>query len=177
MIKTSQSNKSVQPAEAVLQILRGIDLEIKRGETAAIVGTSGSGKSTLLGLLAGLDSPTDGEVHLDGTDIVLLDEDQRAVLRSQKVGFVFQSFQLLPALTALENVMLPLELAGRDDAQPLAKDYLARVGLGERLHHYPRTLSGGEQQRVNEKYVKANLVLPARPARRLNASCPGGSTG
>ena len=148
MIKTSQLNKSVKTAEADLQILRGIDLEIKRGETAAIVGTSGSGKSTLLGLLAGLDSPTDGEVHLDGTDIVLLDEDQRAVLRSQKVGFVFQSFQLLPALTALENVMLPLELAGRDDAQPLAKDYLARVGLGERLHHYPRTLSGGEQQRV-----------------------------
>ena len=133
MIKTSQLNKSVKTAEADLQILRGIDLEIKRGETAAIVGTSGSGKSTLLGLLAGLDSPTDGEVHLDGTDIVLLDEDERAVLRSQKVGFVFQSFQLLPALTALENVMLPLELAGRDDAKPLAEDYLARVGLGERL--------------------------------------------
>ena len=148
MIKTSQLNKSVRTAEADLQILRGIDLEIKRGETAAIVGTSGSGKSTLLGLLAGLDSPTDGEVHLDGTDIVLLDEDERAVLRSQKVGFVFQSFQLLPALTALENVMLPLELAGRDDAKPLAEDYLARVGLGERLQHYPRTLSGGEQQRV-----------------------------
>jgi putative ABC transport system ATP-binding protein len=148
MIKTSQLNKSVKTAEADLQILRGIDLEIKRGETAAIVGTSGSGKSTLLGLLAGLDSPTDGEVHLDGTDIVLLDEDERAVLRSQKVGFVFQSFQLLPALTALENVMLPLELAGRDDAKPLAEDYLARVGLGERLQHYPRTLSGGEQQRV-----------------------------
>ena len=148
MIKTSQLNKSVKTAEADLQILRGIDLEIKRGETAAIVGTSGSGKSTLLGLLAGLDSPTDGEVHLDGTDIVLLDEDARAVLRSQKVGFVFQSFQLLPALTALENVMLPLELAGRDDAKPLAEDYLARVGLGERLQHYPRTLSGGEQQRV-----------------------------
>ena len=116
MIKTSQLNKSVRTAEADLQILRGIDLEIKRGETAAIVGTSGSGKSTLLGLLAGLDSPTGGEIHLDGTDIVLLDEDERAVLRSQKVGFVFQSFQLLPALTALENVMLPLELAGRDDA-------------------------------------------------------------
>jgi putative ABC transport system ATP-binding protein len=148
MIKTSQLNKSVRTAEADLQILRGIDLEIKRGETAAIVGTSGSGKSTLLGLLAGLDSPTGGEVHLDGTDIVLLDEDERAVLRSQKVGFVFQSFQLLPALTALENVMLPLELAGRDDAKPLAEDYLARVGLGARLHHYPRTLSGGEQQRV-----------------------------
>jgi len=123
-------------------------LEIKRGETAAIVGTSGSGKSTLLGLLAGLDSPSGGDIYLDDTNIVQLDEDERAVLRSQKVGFVFQSFQLLPALTALENVMLPLELAGRDDARVMAEDYLARVGLGERLHHYPRTLSGGEQQRV-----------------------------
>lgn len=148
MIKTFQLRKSVRAAEADLEILRGIDLEIKRGETAAIVGTSGSGKSTLLGLLAGLDSPTSGEIYLDDTNIVQLDEDKRAVLRSQKVGFVFQSFQLLPALTALENVMLPLELAGRDDARVVAEDYLARVGLDERLHHYPRTLSGGEQQRV-----------------------------
>ena len=148
MIKTFQLRKSVRAAEADLEILRGIDLEIKRGETAAIVGTSGSGKSTLLGLLAGLDSPTSGEIYLDDTNIVQLDEDKRAVLRSQKVGFVFQSFQLLPALTALENVMLPLELAGRDDARVVAEDYLARVGLEERLHHYPRTLSGGEQQRV-----------------------------
>lgn len=148
MIKTSQLNKSVKTAEADLEILRGIDLEIKRGETAAIVGTSGSGKSTLLGLLAGLDSPSGGDIYLDDTNIVQLDEDERALLRSQKVGFVFQSFQLLPALTALENVMLPLELAGRDDARAMAEDYLARVGLGERLHHYPRTLSGGEQQRV-----------------------------
>ena len=148
MIKTSQLNKSVKTAEADLEILRGIDLEIKRGETAAIVGTSGSGKSTLLGLLAGLDSPSGGDIYLDDTNIVQLDEDERAILRSQKVGFVFQSFQLLPALTALENVMLPLELAGSDDARVMAEDYLARVGLGERLHHYPRTLSGGEQQRV-----------------------------
>lgn len=148
MIKTSQLNKSVKTAEADLEILRGIDMEIKRGETAAIVGTSGSGKSTLLGLLAGLDSPSGGDIYLDDTNIVQLDEDERALLRSQKVGFVFQSFQLLPALTALENVMLPLELAGRDDARAMAEDYLARVGLGERLHHYPRTLSGGEQQRV-----------------------------
>jgi len=148
MIKTSQLNKSVKTAEAELEILRGIDLEIKRGETAAIVGTSGSGKSTLLGLLAGLDSPSAGAIYLDNTNIVQLDEDERAVLRSQKVGFVFQSFQLLPALTALENVMLPLELAGREDARIMAEDYLSRVGLGERLHHYPRTLSGGEQQRV-----------------------------
>ena len=148
MIKTSQLNKSVKTADADLEILRGIDLEIKRGETAAIVGTSGSGKSTLLGLLAGLDSPSGGDIYLDDTNIVQLDEDERAILRSQKVGFVFQSFQLLPALTALENVMLPLELAGRNDARVMAEDYLARVGLGERLHHYPRTLSGGEQQRV-----------------------------
>ena len=148
MIKTSQLNKSVKTAEADLEILRGIDLEIKRGETAAIVGTSGSGKSTLLGLLAGLDSPSGGDIYLDDTNIVQLDEDERAELRSQKVGFVFQSFQLLPALTALENVMLPLELAGRADARVMAEDYLARVGLDERLHHYPRTLSGGEQQRV-----------------------------
>ena len=148
MIKTSQLNKSVKTAEADLEILRGIDLEIRRGETAAIVGTSGSGKSTLLGLLAGLDSPSGGDIYLDDINIVQLDEDERAVLRSQKVGFVFQSFQLLPALTALENVMLPLELAGRDDARIMAEDYLSRVGLGERLHHYPRTLSGGEQQRV-----------------------------
>jgi len=148
MIKTFQLRKSVRAAEADLEILRGIDLEIKRGETAAIVGTSGSGKSTLLGLLAGLDSPTSGEIYLGDTNIVQLDEDERAVLRSQKVGFVFQSFQLLPALTALENVMLPLELAGSDDARVVAEDYLARVGLDQRLHHYPRTLSGGEQQRV-----------------------------
>ena len=148
MIKTSRLKKAVKTAEAELEILRGIDLEIKRGETAAIVGTSGSGKSTLLGLLAGLDSPTGGDIYLDDMNIVTLDEDERAVLRSQKVGFVFQSFQLLPALTALENVMLPLELAGREEARAMAEDFLARVGLGDRLHHYPRTLSGGEQQRV-----------------------------
>jgi len=148
MIKTSQLIKRVSTAESELEILRGIDLEIKRGETAAIVGASGSGKSTLLGLLAGLDAPSSGEITLDGTNIVNLDEDQRATLRSEKVGFVFQNFQLLPALTALENVMLPLELAGIDDAREKSEEFLSRVGLAERLHHYPRTLSGGEQQRV-----------------------------
>ena len=148
MIKTSQLIKRVSTAESELEILRGIDLEIKRGETAAIVGASGSGKSTLLGLLAGLDAPSSGEIALDGTNIVNLDEDQRATLRSEKVGFVFQNFQLLPALTALENVMLPLELAGIDSAREKSEEFLSRVGLGERLHHYPRTLSGGEQQRV-----------------------------
>ena len=148
MIKTSQLIKLVSMAESELEILRGIDLEIKRGETAAIVGASGSGKSTLLGLLAGLDAPSSGEITLDGTNIVNLDEDERATLRSEKVGFVFQNFQLLPALTALENVMLPLELAGIDAAREKSEEFLSRVGLAERLHHYPRTLSGGEQQRV-----------------------------
>ena len=148
MIKTSQLIKRVSTAESELEILRGIDLEIKRGETAAIVGASGSGKSTLLGLLAGLDSPSSGEITLDGTNIVNLDEDARATLRSEKVGFVFQNFQLLPALTALENVMLPLELAGIDGAREKSEEFLSRVGLAERFHHYPRTLSGGEQQRV-----------------------------
>ena len=148
MIKTSQLIKRVSTAESELEILRGIDLEIKRGETAAIVGASGSGKSTLLGLLAGLDAPSSGEITLDGTNIVNLDEDERATLRSEKVGFVFQNFQLLPALTALENVMLPLELAGIDAAREKSEEFLSRVGLAERFHHYPRTLSGGEQQRV-----------------------------
>lgn len=148
MIKTSQLIKRVSTAESELEILRGIDLEIKRGETAAIVGASGSGKSTLLGLMAGLDAPSSGEITLDGTNIVNLDEDERATLRSEKVGFVFQNFQLLPALTALENVMLPLELAGIDDAREKSEEFLSRVGLEERFHHYPRTLSGGEQQRV-----------------------------
>ena len=148
MIKTSQLIKRVSTAESELEILRGIDLEIKRGETAAIVGASGSGKSTLLGLLAGLDAPSSGEISLDGTNIVNLDEDERATLRSEKVGFVFQNFQLLPALTALENVMLPLELAGIDGAREKSEEFLSRVGLAERFHHYPRTLSGGEQQRV-----------------------------
>jgi len=140
--------KRVSTAEFELEILRGIDLEIKRGETAAIVGASGSGKSTLLGLLAGLDAPSSGEITLDGTNIVNLDEDERATLRSEKVGFVFQNFQLLPALTALENVMLPLELARIDGAREKSEGFLSRVGLAERFHHYPRTLSGGEQQRV-----------------------------
>ena len=148
MIKTSQLIKRVSTAESELEILRGIDLEIKRGETAAIVGASGSGKSTLLGLLAGLDAPSSGELTLDGVNIVNLDEDERATLRSEKVGFVFQNFQLLPALTALENVMLPLELAGIDSAREKSEEFLSRVGLAERFHHYPRTLSGGEQQRV-----------------------------
>ena len=135
-------------ADGVLEILRGISFEIKQGDTAAIVGVSGSGKSTLLGLLAGLDVASGGDVIIDGQSLAALDEDERAALRAEKVGFVFQSFQLLPALTALENVMLPLELSGNNSALARATGYLERVGLDHRLNHYPSMLSGGEQQRV-----------------------------
>jgi len=131
-----------------LEILKGITLEIKSGESVAIVGASGSGKSTLLGLLAGLDEASGGRVVIGDTDLGELDEDGRALFRGRHVGFVFQSFQLLPALTALENVMLPLELQGQTRAFELARTFLERVGLGSRTGHYPRQLSGGEQQRV-----------------------------
>ncbi len=131
-----------------LEILKGINLEIKSGESVAIVGASGSGKSTLLGLLAGLDEPTAGRVVVGATDLSQLDEDGRALFRGQEVGFVFQSFQLLPALTALENVMLPLELSGQPDAKEQAEHFLERVELQDRVGHYPRQMSGGEQQRV-----------------------------
>lgn len=131
-----------------LEILKGITLEIKSGESVAIIGASGSGKSTLLGLLAGLDEATAGSVEIDGTDLGALDEDDRARFRGQHIGFVFQSFQLLPALTALENVMLPLELQGQNSVQEQALHYLRRVGLDARTNHYPLQLSGGEQQRV-----------------------------
>ena len=140
--------KRVVAQSGSLTILSGLDLQIKSGESAAIVGTSGSGKSTLLGVLAGLDLPTEGEVHLADKRIDHLDEDERASVRSHHTGFVFQSFQLLPNLTALENVMLPLELAGADNIVAASRELLERVGLGERLDHYPRQLSGGEQQRV-----------------------------
>ena len=131
-----------------LEILKGISLEIKSGESVAIIGASGSGKSTLLGLLAGLDEASEGRVIIGDTDLSKLDEDGRALFRGQQIGFVFQSFQLLPALTALENVMLPLELNGHDDAREQAEYFLDRVELSERSHHYPRQMSGGEQQRV-----------------------------
>lgn len=148
MIKASNLRKRVPMAGEQLEILKGIDLEIKSGQAVAIIGASGSGKSTLLGLLAGLDEASDGTVHIGQTELGSLDEDGRALLRSREVGFVFQAFQLLPALTALENVMLPLELRGQTDAQQQAERFLERVGLGARLRHYPRQLSGGEQQRV-----------------------------
>jgi len=148
MLVAEHLNKSAVTAEGKLDILTDVNLAIQAGEAVAVVGVSGSGKSTLLSLLAGLDLPTSGQVSLNGIVLTALDEDGRASLRSQMVGFVFQSFQLLPMLTALENVMLPLELKGVRDAAPLAQEFLARVGLAHRLHHYPRQLSGGEQQRV-----------------------------
>lgn len=151
--------KSVRDATGTLDILRDVNFTLQRGQTVAIVGASGSGKSTLLTLLAGLDTPSSGTVQLDGTDLFALNEDQRAALRAQKVGFVFQSFQLLGNLTALENVMLPLELAGRRDARQTATQMLERVGLGARLRHYPKLLSGGEQQRV--ALARAFVVHPA----------------
>ncbi len=148
MLRVENLSHRVDLGNDTLTILQGVNLEIKRSESVAIVGRSGSGKTTLLGLLAGLDTPTEGVVHLDGARISELSEDKRAQLRAQRVGFVFQSFQLLPALTALENVMLPLELGGHKEPAARARELLSRVGLGERLTHTPRQLSGGEQQRV-----------------------------
>ena len=148
LLAAERLTKTVTSGEAPLTILDEVSFEIAPGESVAIVGASGSGKTTLLGLLAGLDRPTAGEVRIDGRALSGLDEDARAALRQRLLGFVFQSFQLLPALTALENVMLPLELAGRDDPRPAALESLARVGLAARVRHYPSQLSGGEQQRV-----------------------------
>jgi len=148
MLRVTDLTHTVSLEDDTLMILQGVNLEINRGESVAIVGRSGSGKTTLLGLLAGLDTPSSGLVELDGSEISRLSEDDRAKLRARRVGFVFQSFQLLPALSALENVMLPLELAGIDKAEERAAGLLVRVGLGERLRHTPRQLSGGEQQRV-----------------------------
>jgi putative ABC transport system ATP-binding protein len=148
MIRIENLCKSVDTSEGLLTILKSVSLNIDTGEAVAIIGASGSGKSTLLGLMAGLDTATSGDVVLDGQSLNTMDEEQRAVLRGQMVGFVFQSFQLLPSLTALENVMLPIELKGDAQANEKAKRLLARVGLEERGHHYPNQLSGGEQQRV-----------------------------
>ena len=148
MIKAENLLKRVPMAGTQLEILKGITLEIKSGESVAIVGASGSGKSTLLGLLAGLDEASSGRVMIGDTDLGALDEDGRALFRGRNIGFVFQSFQLLPALTALENVMLPLELQGQGNAREQAEVFLQRVELGSRMSHYPRQMSGGEQQRV-----------------------------
>ncbi|MEX2130131.1 MAG: ABC transporter ATP-binding protein [Pseudohongiellaceae bacterium] len=148
MIKTEKLTKTVPTSEGSLTILKDVSIDIGDGEAVAIIGASGSGKSTLLGLMAGLDSPSSGDVILDGNSLVSLDEEQRALLRGRLVGFVFQSFQLLPSLTALENVMLPIELKGDPLAKDKAMQLLVRVGLESRSHHYPNQLSGGEQQRV-----------------------------
>ena len=148
MIETRNLVKAVNTSEGRLIILNGVSLLIESGEAVAIVGASGSGKSTLLGLMAGLDGVTSGDVLLDGHNLTQMDEEQRAILRGQLVGFVFQSFQLLPSLTALENVMLPIELKGDPEPNKKANQLLERVGLEERWHHYPNQLSGGEQQRV-----------------------------
>lgn len=151
--------KEVSSPEGLLTILDEVSLAIHAGETVAIVGASGAGKSTLLALLAGLDEPSEGEVWVDGENITALDEDGRAAVRARRVGFVFQSFHLVPSLTALENVMLPLELAGRRDARDAAREALEEVGLGARVGHYPRQLSGGEQQRV--AIARAFVTRPA----------------
>ena len=171
LIAVSHLFKSVTDVTGTLDILRDIDFTLNPQQTLAIVGASGSGKSTLLAIMAGLDTPTQGTVHLGGQDIFILNEDERAALRASTIGFVFQSFQLLAPLTALENVMLPLELAGHPDPKPVAKDMLSRVGLAERLSHYPKVMSGGEQQRValaRAFVVKPKLLLADEPTGSLD---------
>jgi putative ABC transport system ATP-binding protein len=159
LIAVQNISKDVQDATGTLTILHDIDFQLTAGQSVAIVGASGSGKSTLLSIMAGLDTPTRGTVQLLGQDMFALGEDARAALRAQHMGFVFQSFQLLSNLTALENVMLPLELQGRPDARAAATEMLRRVGLADRLSHHPRVLSGGEQQRV--ALARAFVVRPA----------------
>ena len=159
VLEAAGLGKQVSSPEGTLAILSDVSLAISRGETVAVMGASGAGKSTLLALLAGLDEPTSGRVHLAGSDLTALDEDGRAAVRARHVGFVFQSFHLVPSLTALENVMLPLELAGRRDARAAALEVLGRVGLAGRVGHYPRQLSGGEQQRV--AIARASVTRPA----------------
>src|SRR5260370_11001692 len=177
VVQLNENAANGAPGANELVILQDISLEAMRGDAVAIVGASGSGKATLLGLLAGLDTPSSGRVRLDGADLFGLDEDGRAALRARLLGFVFQSFQLLPALNALENVMLPLELAGDPGAADLAAKMLARVGLGERLRHYPKTLSGGEQQRValaRAFGTHPQLLLADEPTANLDAATGAG---
>ena len=173
MIETRNLVKAVDTSEGVLTILKGISIHIAAGEAVAIIGASGSGKSTLLGLMAGLDGSSSGEILLDGYELSELDEEQRAILRGQLVGFVFQSFQLLPSLTALENVMLPIELKGDAQAREKAVSLLERVGLEERWHHYPNQLSGGEQQRVaiaRAFATKARILFADEPTGNLDTA-------
>jgi putative ABC transport system ATP-binding protein len=173
MIRLQGIRKRLRSGEGTVEILRGIDLEVARGESVAVVGPSGSGKSTLLGLVAGLDAPSEGRVVLGDADLATLDEDGRARLRGEAIGFVFQSFHLIPTLTALENVMVPLELAGRGGAGATARALLDRVGLGRRAAHYPAQLSGGEQQRVAVARAVARdpqLLLADEPTGNLDAA-------
>ncbi len=173
MVRVAQLTKQVTTGDSILTILSDVSFNIAAGEAVAVVGASGSGKSTLLGLLAGLDTPTSGSIHVDGQDLFALDEDGRAALRARLLGFVFQSFNLLPAMTALENVMLPLELAGAANAAESARELLGRVGLAARLSHYPKQLSGGEQQRVaiaRAFVTKPALLLADEPTGNLDAA-------
>jgi putative ABC transport system ATP-binding protein len=172
MIEVRGLKKSIRNGTRVVEILRGIDLMIPQGQFVAIMGASGSGKSTLLGLLAGLDSPTEGEVLLDGVEISQLAEDQLAGVRGSKIGFVFQSYQLIPTLTAFENVLLPHELNARGDGKAKAAALLTAVGLADRMHHYPVQLSGGEQQRValaRAFVVDPPIVLADEPTGNLDS--------
>ena len=173
MVRVATLSKQVTTGDTQLTILRDVSFEVRAGEAVAIVGISGSGKSTLLGLLAGLDTPSAGSVEIDGHDLFALDEDGRAALRGRMLGFVFQSFQLLPEFTALENVMLPLELAGDRGAREAARGLLERVGMSGRLDHYPKQLSGGEQQRVAiaRAFVgRPALLLADEPTGNLDAA-------
>lgn len=171
IIAVEHVSKTVKDSTGALTILRDINLRVAARETVAIVGASGSGKSTLLSIIAGLDRPTEGTVRIEGQDLFALNEDERAALRARKLGFVFQSFQLMAHMNALENVMLPLELAGVRGAREQAMDMLERVGLGQRLKHYPRVLSGGEQQRValaRAFVVKPSVLLADEPTGSLD---------
>ena len=173
MIEARGLSKSIRNGDTTVNILKGIDLFVPRGQFVAIMGSSGSGKSTLLGLLAGLDSPTAGQVLVDGVDITRMQEDDLAQVRGRKIGFVFQSYQLIPTLTALENVLLPFELNASGDGQTRARTLLASVGLEGRLHHYPVQLSGGEQQRValaRAFVLEPPIVLADEPTGNLDSS-------
>jgi putative ABC transport system ATP-binding protein len=173
MITLRGVSKTVESGGHPLTILHPLDLTVPAGQCLAIVGPSGSGKSTLLGLIAGLDAPTSGSILIDGVDITTLDEDQLARLRGDKVGFVFQFFHLVPSLTALENILVPMEIAGRRDARPRAQALLDEVGLHDRGHHYPSQLSGGEQQRIAIARALANdppLILADEPTGNLDST-------
>jgi putative ABC transport system ATP-binding protein len=172
MIELRGISKTVQSGGQPLTILHPLSLTVPRGQTLAIIGPSGSGKSTLLGLIAGLDAPTSGQILIDGVDITTLDEDTLAGLRGEKIGFVFQFFHLVPSLTALENILVPMEIAGRRDARPRAQALLDEVGLHDRGHHYPSQLSGGEQQRIAIARALANdppLILADEPTGNLDS--------